>query len=408
MSSSPRASRMVSPWSPIGPERSTWSPGRTEAGPRRSRASTSPSPAVVMYIPSALPCSTTLVSPPTTATPARRAAAAMARVSVSSTSAESPASRMSETRSATGCAPETARSFSVPFTASSPIDPPGKRSGCTTNASVVRASLVAPSWQTAASPSDSSSGPAKSGASRPSTRRRLARPPAPCAMSIWASRKRMACSSVISDLPHRRRRLPASIVVVRRAGPFGGDHERADRMLRGALPAEQLALVGLEHALQHLAALGGLGVGHPHTGKAEATLGVPLGVAVADLEGGLGNETEASPLEVWSKLEDLGHGSERGDVAFPRHHAAVLVLHLRPALLELAQDHHERLQHVERLEARGHERLPVVPADEFVRAAADHRRDVARTDERFHPHVRRIEDGSNRGDDGDVIAEHRE
>ena len=39
-----------------------------------------------------------------------------------------------------GTAPETARSFTVPFTASSPIDPPGKNSGCTTNESVLIAS----------------------------------------------------------------------------------------------------------------------------------------------------------------------------------------------------------------------------------------------------------------------------
>ena len=41
-----------------------------------------------------------------------------------------------------GSAPETARSFTVPFTASSPIDPPGKNSGCTTNESVLIAMLA--------------------------------------------------------------------------------------------------------------------------------------------------------------------------------------------------------------------------------------------------------------------------
>ena len=35
-----------------------------------------------------------------------------------------------------GSAPETARSLTVPLTASSPIDPPGKKSGWTTNESV--------------------------------------------------------------------------------------------------------------------------------------------------------------------------------------------------------------------------------------------------------------------------------
>ena len=36
-----------------------------------------------------------------------------------------------------GSAPETARSLTVPLTASSPIDPPGKNSGCTTKESVL-------------------------------------------------------------------------------------------------------------------------------------------------------------------------------------------------------------------------------------------------------------------------------
>ena len=50
-----------------------------------------------------------------------------------------PASRMKVTTSASALAPETARSFTVPLTASSPIEPPGKRSGLTTKLSVVMA-----------------------------------------------------------------------------------------------------------------------------------------------------------------------------------------------------------------------------------------------------------------------------
>ncbi len=51
-----------------------------------------------------------------------------------------------------GSAPETARSFTVPFTASSPIDPPGKNNGCTTNESVLNASRAPAASSTAASP----------------------------------------------------------------------------------------------------------------------------------------------------------------------------------------------------------------------------------------------------------------
>ena len=84
-------------------------------------------PVVVTYIWSALPCSTTLVSPPAMRTPASRAAFAMARTSASSTGVGSPASSTKVTTRASARAPDTARSFTVPFTASSPIDPPGKR-----------------------------------------------------------------------------------------------------------------------------------------------------------------------------------------------------------------------------------------------------------------------------------------
>jgi hypothetical protein len=43
-----------------------------------------------------------------------------------------------------GTAPAMARSLTAPFTASSPMSPPGKKSGETTEASVVNASRAAP------------------------------------------------------------------------------------------------------------------------------------------------------------------------------------------------------------------------------------------------------------------------
>ena len=73
----------------------------------------------------------------------RRAAAAIASASARTTSAATPSSRMKPAVTASGRAPDTARSLTVPLTASSPIDPPGKRIGVTTNASVVTASAVA-------------------------------------------------------------------------------------------------------------------------------------------------------------------------------------------------------------------------------------------------------------------------
>src|SRR3954452_1221144 len=131
-SNSPRASRMAVPWSPTGPDSRIRSPGARPAGERSARLSRRPRPAVQMYISSAWPRSTTFVSPATTSTSAACAAAAIASTSPRSTSASRPSSSTSDTVSASGLAPAAARSFTVPFTASSPIDPPGKRIGRTT------------------------------------------------------------------------------------------------------------------------------------------------------------------------------------------------------------------------------------------------------------------------------------
>ncbi len=58
------------PWSPMGPEIRTLSPGRTDAGLISIPGIGAPMPVVEMYMESALPCSTTFVSPPAIRTPA--------------------------------------------------------------------------------------------------------------------------------------------------------------------------------------------------------------------------------------------------------------------------------------------------------------------------------------------------
>ena len=73
----------------------------------------------------------------------------------------SPSSRMKAAEMPSGVAPPTARSLIVPLIASSPMSPPGKKSGLTTNESVVTAmpTLSTPgSASTAWSPSWSSTG----------------------------------------------------------------------------------------------------------------------------------------------------------------------------------------------------------------------------------------------------------
>ena len=63
---------------------------------------------------------------------------------------------------------------------------------------------------------------------------------------------------------------------------------------------------GLDHALQHLAALAGLRVGDADARDAVAQLGVEVRVGVGELQRALGDEAEPAPLEVRAQLEHLG------------------------------------------------------------------------------------------------------
>ena len=85
----------------------------------------------------------------------------------------------------------------MPLTASSPIEPPGKRSGLTTYASVVMA-------RSPTSAASSSASIPKAGASRPSTRLRVARPPAPWAIVMRSSRNFARLARAVSMIPRTR------------------------------------------------------------------------------------------------------------------------------------------------------------------------------------------------------------
>ena len=105
-----RTTSTAIPWSAIVPDNSTRSPGRTSPAPRCACAGTRPMPAVVMYRPSALPRSTTFVSPVAIGTPASRVPPRRAEPMQRSSSATSrPSSRISAAESASGRAPQTAR-----------------------------------------------------------------------------------------------------------------------------------------------------------------------------------------------------------------------------------------------------------------------------------------------------------
>src|SRR5215204_3341968 len=176
-------------------------------------------------------------------------------------------------------------------------------------------------------------------------------------------------------------------------------------MLGRAGRAEDLALPGLEHTLEYLAALTGLRVGDAHTRYGVTQLGVEVRVGIRELEGRLDYKAHPAPLEVRSELEDLGHALQGSEVALPGDDPAVLVLDLAPALVELAHEHEDGLQEIERLEPGYHTRLAVVLRHELVGPAAYDRRDVPRSDKRVQAQVRRVEQRPHRRHDGDVVAE---
>src|SRR5215207_615202 len=107
-------------------------------------------------------------------------------------------------------------------------------------------------------------------------------------------------------------------------------------MLRCTGRAEDLALRGLEHALEHLPALASLRVRYPHARRGVAQLGVEFRVGRGELERRLGDKAQPPPLEVWPELEDLGHALQGLQVSFPEDDPAVLVLDLAAPLIELA------------------------------------------------------------------------
>ena len=122
-------------------------------------------------------------------------------------------------------------------------------------------------------------------------------------------------------------------------------------MLGCAFFAEQLALRGFQHALQHFSALRGFGIGNPGAGDREALLGIPLGIFAPDLQCRLRDESEATPFEVRPELKDFRHRFQRSAIAFPRHNSLVLILDSRLSRLELPKQHDDGLEQVERFES---------------------------------------------------------
>ena len=142
-------------------------------------------------------------------------------------------------------------------------------------------------------------------------------------------------------------------------------------MFGRALLGEKFALMRLEDALQNFSTLRRLGIGDAHSRHFKALLRVPLRVTITDAQGRLGDEAEASPLESRAQFESLFHDAQRGTISFPGYDARVLIFDSGFLRAKLAQNHHHRLQNIERFETRDCDRLMRVCGNPFVRAASD-------------------------------------
>ena len=189
---SPRASMTAIPWSAMVPDTRTTSPGRTLAGVERppGRDLTHPRGRDEQPVGRAaahhLGVTGDDVHPRARARrrPCRRRWLGARRSGI-------PPRSRTQPRAISEPAPCTARSFTVPCTARWPMDPPGKRSGCTTNASVLNASRE-PSARVRVAASGSDPGSPSTNAARntESTSAADALPPAPCARVTTSSRSR--------------------------------------------------------------------------------------------------------------------------------------------------------------------------------------------------------------------------
>ena len=301
-SSSPRAIMIAMPWSPIGPETITRSPARIAAGPSVERVLDRPDARRVDVEAIRLAALDDLgvAGDDLDARGLRRRAIEATMRSRSATGR--PSSTMNPADRASGRAPAIARSLTVPFTASSPMSPPGKKSGRTTKESVVNASAALAVVEQGAVGERLQQRVAEVRRRKSaSIRSWLDLPPAPWESVICSSRilrrgrrRRSSIASRTSSSSGRsagavalhQRRAPSRAGAGRRDGRSCSRRRRRPReetmqvpigCLRRAGGAEHLALPRLDHALEHLAALAGLRVGDPHAGHLEADLGVEVG-----------------------------------------------------------------------------------------------------------------------------------
>src|SRR5664280_2855884 len=409
----------------MNPLRMILSPGRARSAEISTGLSITPSPVVVMNTWSPLPRLTTLVSPVTSRTPASLAASRMDSTTRRRSSAASPSSRMKAAARYSGRAPHMARSFTVPLTASRPISPPGKKIGVTTNESVVKASRVSFTWNTAWSSSLSRMGLANAGRKILSINSAVSLPPQPWPSTICLCSKigsgqepkigdttslitpRECClgpGCVTPGIHGNRRQIRVVLIspqvpaigVIRGASAFRRNHRRSQRMLRIAFLAECRAIVRLLDAAQDLTADANLGLEGINLLHVEKTLGIMLAELPAQFVTAFRNRPHPSPFAI-GDLKHLKNQFLRRLVPFPVQDARIFVLHFGAPSLELPDGHQYSLQNVQRLESGDDDGDLEARAERFVFPVSHDRAHVSRPQESLHPVKRRLQDRGNRG-----------
>src|ERR1700728_2137191 len=137
----------------------------------------------------------------------------------------------------------------------------------------------------------------------------------------------------------------------------------------------------------------------------EASLGIPFSIFVPNAKRRLRDEAKAAPFEVRAKLEGFGHSAQRSAIPFPWNDTLVLIFNFGFAFLKLGQKHHNRLEKIEGLEAAHNNWFAFVFRDPLVGPAANHGRNMAGSDEPVQPHIRRVKDRADGGNNRNVITQ---
>src|SRR5215471_863076 len=384
-----RSARMAMPWSPTIPLTIIASPGRAWLADSEIPSRTNPIPVVLMYSPSALPFSTTFVSPVTICTPALSAAACIDATTRRNTSNGKPSSRMNATLIHSGRAAPIARSLIVPCTARDPMSPPLKNSGFTTNESVVIASRIPFSETTAWSSMRSSTGFPSAGKNTSCNNSALSFPPLP-----WPSNTRRPAGSgnghenptgAFGDscfmlLEGNEMTL---VLVIRCTGTFRRNHRRAEGLFRRTPRTERPAIHGLFVAEQHFRADALARLFSAHIAQPEYALRIKHRVVPLQSQSARANFPYATPLAVRHFKHAL-HGRLRRAIPSVLYRARIGVLHFRAPFFQLAHQQPDRLQQIHRFESAHYYGHAKFACQLFVFAHAHHRAHMPRRDESLH------------------------